>query len=534
MEIEAKYSVLDPETARSLASMSQIASDQLRPGETQEIRDTYMDTPDQRLMAASYACRRRDNGSTSRINLKGLGSSDGTVHRREEVSLTIDEATLTTPHAWAEGAARETVLSLGDHQDLHILFEIRQTRHIRYVVHPDRGEIAELSLDDVTFLGQEWQKRATELEIELLEPGVEEDLEQITAALVACPGLVPQPTSKFERGMGVVYRHSGIGAQLDLGNVQKDDTIGEATRKLLRPLFLRMQLHEQGTYMGEDLEELHDLRVMTRRMRTAFRMAEPYLIRNEVKRIRRGLRKTARLLGAVRDMDVFRQKTEDVAAKAGIAMADLGFLTEVWDVEYARRRNEMLRYLTSRPYGRFKQDLWAKLSTRLPELQPPSPVRDVVHHIISDQLATLLAQGEVVERPNAPLSAYHQLRIDVKHLRYTLTFFQDLLGPETGPALAVLETLQDYFGDLQDAVVATGHLRAVAQCGTWEMPRQVRSLWQACDVASGVQPPTRGLRALLAAREAEIDALVAGALAMWRGFQEREVPDLIQKALRAL
>lgn len=534
MEIEAKYSVLDPETTQALEALSEIVGFDVVPGETRQIVDTYLDTPDHALMAAGYACRRRQSGGTSRINLKGLGSSDGTVHRREELALTIDEADLTTPQAWPKGAARKTVLDIGQGQALTVLFEVHQTRTIRYLEDSRRGRIAELSLDQLELRGGKWQQSVTELEVELLDAGVEADLEAITKALVRQPGLVPQPTSKFERGMGLAYRYSGIGAELDLGNVQKGDTIGEATRKTLRPLFLRMQLHEQGTYLGHDPEELHDMRVMTRRMRTAFRIAEPYLVREEVERTQKGLRETARLLGAVRDMDVFRQKTETLAAEIGIAPEALSSLTDVWNVEYTRRRNELLTYLNSRGYGRFKQGFWAKLDSGLPEQDPPAPVHEVVHRTIIRQLDTLLTQERAVAQPKAPLSAYHQLRIDVKDLRYTLMFFQALLGREAEQALPALEMLQDYYGELQDAVVAVMHLRAVAQYGTWEMPLQSDALWQAPHASPMDQTVTSGLRTVLEAREMEIDSLLTAATETMRTFHASDVPGLIRAAVKKL
>jgi CHAD domain-containing protein len=262
--------------------------------------------------------------------------------------------------------------------------------------------------------------------------------------------------------------------------------MGEATRKLIRPLFLRMQLHESGTYLGADPEELHDMRVMLRRMRTALRMAKPYLDLTDLAAIRRGLRKTARVLGAVRDMDVFRQKTEVYLAKTGVDRDELAPLIRVWDVEYTRRRNEMLTYLNSKRYGRFKQAAWACLDTQLPDRAVAASVRETVPLIVNEQLQTLLAQGELIGLPNAPLSAYHQLRIDVKHLRYTLRFFRNVLGTEVKGALKMLEALQETLGDLQDAAVAVNHLRAVIEHGTWETPLQTETRWHAW---VGATPP---------------------------------------------
>jgi CHAD domain-containing protein len=270
-------------------------------------------------------------------------------------------------------------------------------------------------------------------------------------------------------------------------------------------------------------------------MRTAFRMAKPYLILTDLTAIRKGLRKTARVLGAVRDMDVFRQKTEAYLAKTGVDRDELAPLIRVWDSEYARRRNEMLAYLNSKRYGRFKMASWACLDSRLPDRAVAASVRETVPLIVNEQLETLLAQGDLIGLPDAPLSAYHQLRINVKHLRYTLRFFRNVLGADVKGALKMLETLQDTLGDLQDAVVAVNHLCAVIEHGTWETPLQTETRWHAW---VGATPPIetvpKGLAEYLSAREAEITAFVIEAPAVWCRFQEAEAPRMVTDALATL
>ena len=51
----------------------------------------------------------------------------------------------------------------------------------------------------------------------------------------------------------------------------------EAARKTLLFHFERMLKHEPGTREGEDAEELHDMRVATRRMRAALRVFDGYI-----------------------------------------------------------------------------------------------------------------------------------------------------------------------------------------------------------------------------------------------------------------
>ena len=93
-------------------------------------------------------------------------------------------------------------------------------------------------------------------------------------------------------------------------DIYPSDTMTEAAAKTLRFHLAKMLEHEEGTRLGEDPEELHDMRVSTRRMRMALRVFADYLDPEVLRPVLRGLRRTGRTLGAVRDLDVFDEKTQ--------------------------------------------------------------------------------------------------------------------------------------------------------------------------------------------------------------------------------
>ena len=98
--------------------------------------------------------------------------------------------------------------------------------------------------------------------------------------------------------------------KLKAPGVLPDDPMSEAGRKVLRFHFERMLAHEPGTRLGEDIEELHDMRVATRRMRSAFGVFSPYFDPDALQPFFKGLRRTGRALGGVRDLDVFMEKAQ--------------------------------------------------------------------------------------------------------------------------------------------------------------------------------------------------------------------------------
>jgi inorganic triphosphatase YgiF len=89
-----------------------------------------------------------------------------------------------------------------------------------------------------------------------------------------------------------------------------DDVMAEVTRKIIHFQFQHMLYHEAGTQMGQEIEELHDMRVATRRMRAALHVFGDYLDDDTWAPFDKGLRRTGRILGEVRDLDVFWEKTQ--------------------------------------------------------------------------------------------------------------------------------------------------------------------------------------------------------------------------------
>src|ERR1019366_5309367 len=92
--------------------------------------------------------------------------------------------------------------------------------------------------------------------------------------------------------------------------VSAEDLHAEAGRKVLRFHLARMLAREPGTRDGQDPEELHGMRVATRRMRAAWRVFGDAYRPEKTKAYRRRLRELAGLLGAVRDLDVLIEATE--------------------------------------------------------------------------------------------------------------------------------------------------------------------------------------------------------------------------------
>jgi CHAD domain-containing protein len=306
-------------------------------------------------------------------------------------------------------------------------------------------------------------------------------------------------------------------AQVALPGVKPGDLMSEAGRKILRVQYRRMLLEEPGTRLGENMEALHQMRVATRRMRSALRLFTPYYDEDAVRLLRRGMRRTGRALGRVRDLDIFMAHVQDYLAALPVErQGELDIPLAYWEKRHRRAQEKMLAYLDGGRYQEFVELMGRFANTRgLGSLDAGDTtshgerrVKYVIPRVIYQQYEAIRAYESLLR--GASITLYHELRIDAKRLRYTLEFFQEVLGPEVEPVIGALIAVQDHLGALHDADVTQLHLRR-------DMEKLLKSSGkrQKNRNGGGEQPEIGGIVAYLENRELEIERLVATFPTVW-------------------
>jgi CHAD domain-containing protein len=260
-------------------------------------------------------------------------------------------------------------------------------------------------------------------------------------------------------------------------DIKKDDHMREAAHKILKFHFGRMLKHEHGTMLGKDIEELHDMRVAAMRMRSVLQVFNGHLDMDVMKPFFRNIKATRKSLGAVRDLDVFMEKIEHyIESLPEQRMSEMDELIGILLIERDKARGLMLLHLDSSKYDKFKLRFTKALekggqweeSLMDSEGRPlPHRVRDVLPPLLYKQLAAVRAYDDLVHEAEPSYKMLHALRIDVKILRYTLEFFEEVLGEETKNLVKDLKALQDNLGDIHDAVVAMELLENYGKYGKW-------------------------------------------------------------------
>jgi len=321
--------------------------------------------------------------------------------------------------------------------------------------------------------------------------------------------------------------------------VKPTDSMAQLACRIFSYQFSCMLSHEEGTIKGKEIEELHDMRVAVRRMRAAAKVFESYLDFEQLEPHLKGLRRTLGSLGEVRDLDVFCEKAEKYLKTLPPEHEnDLDSLFVVLTEEREKARKNMLEYLDSEKYRAFKRDFSDALAspetlilsvTNKKHDALPHRVREVLPSILYVRLADIRAYSEWVEGPYLPVERLHRLRIAAKGMRYTLEFFESVLGEDAKTLIKELKALQDQLGDLHDTVVALNLLGSYLRTGEWgsDESEKISGKKKYSEGAEGIE-------AYLAYREEELQTLLNAFPDTWGKICNGNFRERIESAVKNL
>jgi CHAD domain-containing protein/uncharacterized protein YjbK len=488
-EIEAKFRIVDASTFHKLVKRNG-ALPGYRFGEVtcKRVTDIYLDTPDYRLLRIGYQLRARrvDDQWLATLKSREVGDDVG-IHRRLEIEEPLAHEPLPVKIEDLPSSIVDALAEVIDeNQSLTVLCVLDQTRQMRPVMSATSGRkqredalLALLSLDEVCIrqsIEGPVLARTYEMEIELAPDVDVAELQVFADRLSGAYNLTPNRESKLERALVILSRHPADSPEGYQG-LQPTMHMGEACRIIWQEQFIKLLLNEAGVRAGVDPEFVHDARVAIRRARAAAHMYQDYFKPKAIRSHLKNLRHTARLLGAVRDLDVAIEKLEKYQQKAKKKrQADLQATLEQWRSQRTEARGTLLERLNSPHYSEFVMEFLEFCRTPglgLVDMQPqpgqevrPFQVRHVAPMMLVTNFERVRTYEVWFEQPEpTPIETLHRLRIECKYLRYNLEFMADLLGAESAAIIALLRKLQDDLGDLNDAAVSMQLLSNNSQNG---------------------------------------------------------------------
>jgi CHAD domain-containing protein len=222
-------------------------------------------------------------------------------------------------------------------------------------------------------------------------------------------------------------------------------------------------LHDPGTRLGDDPDDLHDLRVAVRRLRAILKVAAPPLDEEWADSLREELNWLGNALGAVRDLDVLlaHLRTEQESFPRDEAKAFNALLIRL-ELERTERRKELLDLMRSPRYSALLDRL--EDAARRP---PTRSARPRARAIAAREFRKLRkAVRKLGDDPSD--EALHRARIKGKRARYAAELAAPRVGKKAEKVVSAAKVFQDVTGEHQDAVVAVKRLRMLAADGTQE------------------------------------------------------------------
>jgi len=445
-------------------------NERCRPDGSADFALTFYDSFDWRLHAAGLRLQRVASAQGGALRLKPAAGSEP-----------IDAIAFDGEPAWPadlpQGPLRDRVVGLLEMRILLPLVGLHGEATELALLNEDAKTVVRLQLLHLSCTSSEVTEPRKLLPRLRLLPvrGYEEELQRLATALGGELEWPASPDCLFDEAITAVGREPGdYSSKLDV-QLRPDQMAIDALRKVLRTLLDTLERNIPGTRADLDSEFLHDLRVATRRTRSALAQVKHVLPEAVVAEFRQRFAWLGQITGPTRDLDVFLLELPRYRESLPRAMAgDLDMLEHHLREAQRREQAKLRRKLGSREMRALLHDWRGVLDARaLPGEAgwfADLPIERVASQRIWRMYKKVLKAGRAITEASPP-EALHALRKDCKKLRYLVEFFRALYpAKELKGIVRALKELLDNLGEYQDKEVQAERLKAFAQDFSCEAP----------------------------------------------------------------
>ncbi|MBA4861813.1 CYTH and CHAD domain-containing protein [Streptomyces sp. PSKA54] len=467
-EIERKYEADESAQLPDLSGVAGIST--VVDKGVNELDAVYYDTADERLASAAITLRRRTGGDDAGWHLK-LPVDTGV---RDEIRAPLSD---TVPRALS-GLVRSLIRDA----ELAPVVRLRSARDVRDLLDSDGALLAEVSIDDVRAerLGGDGDGATagwTEIEVELADGGDPGFLDKVDKKLRKAGLRASAAPSKLARALAETApgRSASPGREKSPGREEKKargdgaqpSTAGDHVLAYIRAQ--RDALVELDPAVRRDLpDSVHQMRVATRRMRSAFRSYGKVLDRAVTRPIGDELKWLAGELGVDRDQEVLTERLTAALGELPRALHTGPVRTRLRTWSHARRggsRRRLIAVLDGKRYLALLDAIDALLD-RPPLLkaaagQPGDVIAKAVRRDFQ-RLSSLVQQALDAPPGDDRDLAMHEARKEAKRTRYAAEAATAALGGPAQDLVRSMKSLQGLLGEHQDSVMARLALRDLA------------------------------------------------------------------------
>ncbi|MET0067879.1 MAG: CHAD domain-containing protein [Candidatus Thiodiazotropha sp.] len=237
------------------------------------------------------------------------------------------------------------------------------------------------------------------------------------------------------------------------------DARSDATAKrIMLGLLDTLEANVTGAKANLDSEFLHDLRVATRRTRSAMSQIKGVFSPQEIEPFKQGFAWIGQITGQTRDLDVYLLQYNHFRTSLPAAVRpDLDPFHDYLKRHHKAAHAKLVKKLNSPHFRKiiksWRDWLEAPLSEQPKGPNARMPTAQLADRRIGKLYNKILKQGAAIG-PNSPAEQLHDLRKQCKKLRYMMEFFQSLYPkPEIRHLVKLLKVLLDNLGEFQDLEV---------------------------------------------------------------------------------
>lgn len=256
--------------------------------------------------------------------------------------------------------------------------------------------------------------------------------------------------------------------------LNKTNSLGEWAVLAISKHSEKVLKHEDDVLKDRDPEDLHQMRVGMRRLRSAITGFAPAISLPKSAQEKK-IGKIAHTLGSLRDLDVLREALENQYKPILPSKEQKSLATALAYLDKQRKQvlAQVKDTLKGERYESLKQSLkkWLKQPeyTEIAQM----PIQEVLPDLLLPGVSKLLLhpgwlvgttvkgevdvirelQPEMIEQQLAQGDVLHSLRKETKRIRYQMEVFSDFYGSTYEVYLKDMKTIQALLGEMQDSVV---------------------------------------------------------------------------------
>jgi triphosphatase len=473
-------------------------------GAFHRLETVYYDTPERLLFQHGMSLRVRRTGKRFIQTLKLLPNSGQPLARRQW-EVPVDGVTPDLTQLPADEIGGPMTALTND--ALVPVFTTKVRRHARQLDLPDAS--VEIAFDEGRIEAGDRQEVLSEIELELKSGNAGALFDLGTQLLDAAPLRVGS-RSKAERGYALAFDVVLSAAKAEPFSITTGDVVDDVIARLMGTCWHHLLKNHAAAEGGSDSEGVHQMRIALRRLRTICALFRRDIPSPAFEIINCEARWLMQQLGPVRDWDAF---AETSIARLVPAVPDIDLIGLRETVEQQRKlsHSALQAVLADVRSSRFLLSLGHMVERRgwrneidgdvLVVLSQPMSM--LFGKMLSRLHRKILKRGAHFRRLN--VDAQHNLRIDLKKLRYALEFFLPLYTTHATARryMRRVARLQASLGRARDIASARIVLDAIRQDDRPALHLAIGAVagWQARDQIALTRPLDRRWRRFKATPE---------------------------------